>query len=54
MKVIKLTEEEADGIALHLTEGAFEWLVAFDEIDGAFKIKIDGRTWSPPLGKVVE
>lgn len=40
----------ADAIA----DARFEVLVAIDEIDQSFKVKIDGGTWSPPLGTEVK
>ncbi len=51
MRVIRLELPVAEEVADALREARFEVLVAVDDIDGAFKIKIDGGTWSPPMGE---
>lgn len=51
MRVIRLELPVAEEVADALREARFEVLVAVDDLDGAFKIKIDGGTWSPPMGE---
>ena len=51
MQVIRLELPVAEEVAQALQDARFEVLVAVDDIDGAFKIKIDGGTWSPPMGE---
>ena len=51
MQVVRLELPVAEEVAQALQEARFEVLVAYDEIDGAFKVKIDGGTWSPPMGQ---
>jgi hypothetical protein len=53
MMVIKLSPADAEQVAGFIGHAKTEILVAVDTIDEAFKIKIDGGIWSPPLGKVV-
>ena len=51
MFVIKLTNNEAQEVAEALASASWEVLVAYDPIDKAFKVKIDGGIWSPPMGQ---
>lgn len=53
MMVIELNVEDRAQVAMALARAKYEVLVAVDTIDEAFKIKIDGGIWSPPLGRVV-
>jgi hypothetical protein len=53
MMVIKLTPAECYQVTEAIRRADYEVLVAVDTIDEAFKVKVDGGTWSPPLGKVV-
>ena len=50
MDIIQIELPDAEMLAEALTSARFEVLVAFDPIDAAFKFKIDGGTWSPPMG----
>jgi hypothetical protein len=50
MYVVQIELSEAEEIADALKSARFEVLVAYDEMDEAFKVKIDGGTWSPPMG----
>jgi hypothetical protein len=50
MYVIRLELADAQDIADAITSAKFEVLVSVDEIDAAFKVKIDGGSWSPPMG----
>lgn len=49
MSVVKLSLDQARIVAEALSRARSEVLVATDPIDGSFKVKIDGRTWSPPF-----
>ena len=51
MNIISLSREETETLIEDLQAANHEVLVATDPIDQAFKIKIDGGTWSPPMGK---
>lgn len=53
MHPIRLTKQEIADVIDALTRAKFDVLVAVDPIDQAFKVKIDGGTWSPPLGAPV-
>lgn len=53
MMVIKLSPSDALQVTEAMRRADYEILVAVDTIDEAFKVKVDGGTWSPPLGKVV-
>jgi hypothetical protein len=53
MRVIKLSEAETRYLRdLLANTGTREIRVAVDDIDDAFKIKVGGGVWSPPLGRV--
>jgi hypothetical protein len=54
MYVVKLTNNEAQQIAEAMANASWEVLVAYDPIDDAFKVKIDGAIWSPPMGQGVK
>jgi hypothetical protein len=52
--VIKLSELEVQQLAEDIAHAATTGLpvrVAVDSIDVAFKFKLGGGTWSPPMGK---
>ena len=50
MYIVQIELPEAEQIADALMSARFEVLVAYDEMDEAFKVKIDGGVWSPPIG----
>lgn len=50
MLIVSLSPDQAADVAKALEAARFEVLVAVDLIDRAFKVKIDGGTWSPPMG----
>ncbi len=51
MTIYKLNPEEVRDLIRTLETSQYEVLVASDPIDSAFKIKIDGGRWSPPMGR---
>lgn len=60
MQIVKLSQQEVANLAEDLAHAAStgaEVLVAVDglphEAAPAFKVKIDGGVWSPPMGKSV-
>lgn len=53
MYVVKLDKPDAEAIAKALSLGTYEFLIAYDPIDEAVKVRIDGWTWSPPMGELV-
>jgi hypothetical protein len=51
---VRLTAEECVPLAAELASVGSHALFAVDDIDGALKVKIDGGTWSPPLGVILD
>jgi hypothetical protein len=49
MRIARLSAFTAHGVARVLANATYEALIAYDPIDDAIKIKVDGGTWSPPL-----
>lgn len=54
LKIARLPKGEVDVITEELKDAKWEVLIAYDEIDGSFKFKIDGGVWSPPFGDKVK
>lgn len=54
MIIAKLTHDEKDEIIGYLTGQHYEMLIAYDPVDEAFKVKVDGHSWSRPLGVLDE
>jgi hypothetical protein len=54
VNVISLSLEETRALIEDLQAAGHEVLVATDPIDRAFKVKIDGGAWSPPMGKALK
>jgi hypothetical protein len=51
MPIYSLSREEVRRLIEILTNSTTEVLVGTDPIDDAFKIKVDGGIWSPPMGR---
>lgn len=48
--IVSLSLEQAAMVKEALEHARFEVLVGVDLLDRAFKLKIDGGVWSPPMG----
>jgi len=51
MQIVRLELPVAEEVAQVMRDARFEVLVAIDDMDGSFKVKIDGGAWSPPMGQ---
>ena len=51
MRAYRLSSQERQNLADALNDARYEIIVATDDIDDAFKIKVDGGCWSPPMGE---
>jgi len=51
MEIKSLNRDEVNQLIHALQASTHEVLVGFDPIDDAFKWKIDGGLWSPPMGR---
>lgn len=51
MEIKSLNRDEVNQLIHALQVSTHEVLVGFDPIDDAFKWKIDGGLWSPPMGR---
>jgi len=46
-----LNNLERHNLLMCLEETKHEFLIAYDSVDDAIKWKVDGGTWSPPMGE---
>lgn len=53
MDVFKLSPKERVDLIEALQATTHEFLLAYDDIDGAMKYQVDGCIWSPPIGMPV-
>jgi hypothetical protein len=53
MTIYKLSLFERDQLMVALENAKAEILVGSDPIDRAFKVKIDGGLWTPPMGEEI-
>jgi len=51
MTIYSLNRDEVAYLISALQESKYEVLVGSDPTDSAFKVKIDGHTWSIPMGR---